>query len=77
MSKVIEQIVRLTINKNETKAEVVGEITRCRECKWIDVSDIGGTFEPITYRCKRFARTYREAEDYCSYGERKDSEQDV
>lgn len=52
------------------------EVVRCRDCKYFDMSDIGGTIEPITYRCKRFARTYRYAEDFCSYGERKETEDD-
>lgn len=56
--------------------EDVVQVVRCKDCKWFNMSDIGGTIPPIVYRCKRFARTYREAEDYCSYGERKDGEQD-
>lgn len=74
MAEIREQIVRLTTDGNETKAEVVGEIVRCKGCRWFDMSDIGGTIEPITYRCKRFARTYRYAEDFCSYCERKETE---
>ena len=49
-------------------------VVRCKDCKWFDMSDIAGTIEPICYRCKRFARTYRYAEDFCSYGERKETE---
>lgn len=33
MSKVIEQIVRLTTDGDETRAEVIGELTRCKNCK--------------------------------------------
>jgi hypothetical protein len=31
--KVIEQIVRLTVDGDSTKAEVVGELVRCKDCK--------------------------------------------
>ena len=71
-----EYIVRETGYPLATKQEVVGELVRCKDCKWFDMSDISGTIEPITYRCKRFARTYRYAEDFCSYGERKDGDGD-
>lgn len=36
MPKVIEQIVRLTIDGDETKSEIVGELIRCKDCKWYD-----------------------------------------
>lgn len=32
---IIEQIVRITTDGDETRAEVVGTLTRCAECKWI------------------------------------------
>ena len=31
---ITEQIVRVETDGNETKAEVVGEIVRCRECRY-------------------------------------------
>lgn len=33
MKEVKEQIVRLFFEGNDTKAEVVGEIVRCKDCK--------------------------------------------
>lgn len=73
---ITEQIVRVETDGTETRAEVVGELIRCRNCKYFDMSDIGGTIPPIVYRCRRFARTYRYTEDYCSYAERKDGDGD-
>ena len=48
------------------------ELIRCRECKWFDRSDPGGTFWPIIYRCKRVSRLWREPNDYCSSGDRRE-----
>lgn len=57
MKKIIEQIVRLTVDGDETKAEVVGEIVRCKDCRfglrcfdvrnegtdsWVDCTDPDG-----------------------------------
>lgn len=33
MAKVIEQIVRIVTDGEETRAEVVGEMVRCNDCK--------------------------------------------
>lgn len=66
-----EYIVRETGYPGTLQQNVVGELVRCKDCKWFDMSDIAGTIEPICYRCKRFARTYRYADDFCSYGERR------
>lgn len=75
---ITEQIVCIETDGTETKAEVVGELIRCRNCKYFDMSDIGGTIPPIVYRCTRnpISRTYRESDDFCSYGERKDGDGD-
>lgn len=67
--KVIEQIVRLTINGDETKAEVVGELTRCEKCKrWkedFDDSNYGYCY--LDYGSPRTT----DASDYCSWWEKK------
>ena len=66
MSEVREQIVRLTTDRNETRAEVIGELTRCAECKWWRDSDhTCGEWGGASPRC---------ACDFCSRGERKETE---
>ena len=62
------QAIRIIREQPDTEPEIV----RCKDCKWFDMSDIAGTIEPICYRCKRFARTYRRRDDFCSYGERRE-----
>lgn len=41
MKEVKEQIVRLFFEGNDTKAEVIGEIVRCKDCKHRPI-DTGG-----------------------------------
>ena len=36
MPKTVEQIVRITTDGEETRAEVIGEIVRCKYCKHKD-----------------------------------------
>lgn len=70
MAKVIEHIVRITTDGEETKAEVVGEIVRCKDCKhWrrIIAHGMRGTCDQwctlnVTMEC-----------NYCSKGERKET----
>ena len=50
----------------------VAELIRCRECKWYDMSDPSGTVEPISYRCRRVNRLWREPDDHCKGAERKE-----
>ena len=47
-------------------------VTRCKDCKWLDMSDPSGTVEPIGYRCKKVTRLWREPDDYCKGAERKE-----
>lgn len=54
---IVEQIVRIEMNGNETKAEVVGEIVRCKDCRWHD-----------EHYCNGFKDS-----DYCSFGWRKET----
>lgn len=58
MAKVIEQIVRIVTDGEETRAEVIGTLTRCKDCK------LFGTMcetDPEAY-CSE-ARTREETED--------------
>lgn len=36
MANIIEQIVRITTDGEETRAEVIGELVRCKDCKYYD-----------------------------------------
>lgn len=63
MKKIIEQIVRLTIDGDETKTEVVGELVRCKDCKWHD-DDFCLNLDVMGFY----------ANDYCSLGPRKETE---
>lgn len=45
-----------------------GELVRCADCKWFDISEPSGTVEPIGYKCKRKSR-FVESDDFCKYGE--------
>ena len=65
--RTIEQIVRLTVDGNETRAEVIGEIVRCRDCKHRDEYEcnhimLGGTKCGVT------------DDWFCADGERKETE---
>lgn len=61
---ITEQIVRIETDGDETKAEVVGEIVRCKDCKHYRDSFPYNT-------CDVFDAMATDAEDYCSYGERR------
>ena len=51
-------------------ADVV-EVVRCYECVWWDTCP-SSTIAPTFHRCKRVGRMGTEANDFCSYGERKE-----
>lgn len=72
MSKVIEQIVRLITTDGETKAEVVGEIVRCKDCMHLSESRIG----PVWCRICRKYGVGKPDDGFCDEVERKDGEQD-
>lgn len=67
-----EQIVRLTITDNETKAEVVGEVVRCKDCIYGEQDEIGRWF------CRNFGCQVGDdnGNGFCACGERKDGESD-
>lgn len=74
-----EQIVRLVTNGDETKAEVIGEVVRCRDCKhfeydhWEKVNCV-----PLIVAheiCTRWGDGCKTSEDgYCFLAERKETE---
>lgn len=66
MASIVEQIVRLTVDGEETKAEVIGELVRCKDCKW---------FNDYEVACDLLTGLVSSnSDDYCSKGERKETE---
>ena len=55
--------------KSLPSADVI-EVVRCYECVWWDNCP-SSTITPTFRRCKRVGQMGTEANDYCSYGERK------
>lgn len=67
MASIVEQIVRIVTDGEETKAEVIGTLTRCKDCKHRQQYDcnnitLGGTKCGVT------------DDWYCADGERKETE---
>lgn len=60
----IEQIVRITVDGDETKAEMVGTLTRCADCKHYIKHD---------HRCGKLNHGVK-TDFYCGFGERKETE---
>lgn len=73
MPNIVEQIVRLTVDGNETRAEVVGELIRCEKCKrWREYFG-GGNYGYCYLDCYldySFPHA-TDASDYCSWWEKK------
>lgn len=64
MAKVIEQIVRIVTDGDETRAEVIGELVRCKDCvNWYY----------FTKRCDEH-NFRRDPDWFCADGERKETE---
>lgn len=72
---VIEQIVRIVTDGDETKAEVVGELIRCRDCKWYEPSYRECTSPNWDMRTDEYFVV--PAGFYCGWGERKETENAV
>lgn len=70
MPKVIEQIVRLTVDGEETKAEVIGELVRCKDCRW--GREVCGNIE--CFVDSNIPSEYHGYEWFCPNGERRDDE---
>lgn len=66
-----EYIVRETSYQLATKQEVIGELVRCKDCKWWVPARCAG--EPKVGRCRGKCASER-SDDYCSHGERKTAE---
>lgn len=58
-----EQIVRIETDGNETKAEVIGEIVRCKDCRCTD----------CRWHDENYCHGFTDS-DYCSFGRRKETD---
>ena len=75
MASIVEQIVRITTDGEETRAEVVGELIRCEKCKkWRE--NFGGGNYGYCYRDLGLPHT-TDASDYCSRWEKKEWSEDA
>lgn len=70
---ITEYIVRETSYPDATKQSVIGELVRCRDCKYI-----GLPLSPDDYNaCKhKRAMVYAPADGFCCWGERRTDETD-
>ena len=78
MNGITEYIVRETNYQDATKQEVIGELVRCKDCRyWQDQAE-GVVEVPVCeydFRNGKIGITQiMGAEDYCSHGERKTAE---
>lgn len=72
MAKIIEQIVRLTIEGDETRAEVVGELILCKDCK--RNADNGGLYPDGRTRCPIQEHYALPDDGHCHLADRKETE---
>lgn len=65
-----EYIIRETGSPGTITQEIVGELVRCKDCKWLVTKEKTGF-----HLCglEKF-ETMRDLTDFCSMGERKDSD---
>lgn len=76
MAKVIEQIVRITVDGEETRAEVIG-VTRCVNCKYFrqhSIEDIKRCGFKHDGMCVYWNSHSTNFEWFCINGERKETE---
>lgn len=73
--RIIEQIVRLEINGDETKAEVVGEIVRCMDCKYGHMFADMNVIPLLSCNYKNAHGMLVENHGYCKWGKRKETEE--
>ena len=69
-----EYIVNETVYPGATKQEIIGELVRCRDCKY---SERHVLFSQEYMQCNRrfeqyWINIFVDQNDFCSYGERKD-----
>ena len=67
-----EYIIRETSLPLATKQEVVGEIVRCKDCKWYKPSFMWNGKE-VKICCVEEHQPLRNEDFFCAYGERKEN----
>lgn len=67
-----EFIVKETVFPGAIKQEVVGELIRCKDCKWWDITSPASTMLPTFYKCRYFEKHYTQADEFCSRVERRE-----
>ena len=55
-----------------TLKEIGIPVVRCRDCASYDMAEPNNEDCPISYRCTRVNRLWREPDDFCKRAERKD-----
>lgn len=81
MASIVEQIVRIVTDGEETRAEVICEIVRCKNCvHWgSTISQVEReqcASQGVDLVCNYWESDGLYAEDFCSYGERKKRSED-
>ena len=71
MASIVEQIVRITTDGEETRAEVVGEIVRCENCKECETRHTAN-YLPFLFCMLNEHSVSHNA--YCCWGRRKETE---
>lgn len=69
-----EFIVREIGYPGAVMQEVIGELIRCKDCRWWDVSP-SSTSAPAFHRCRGFEKHHTKADEFCSRAERREDEE--
>ena len=80
MSDFIFTILSTAVNEETheiaCQTKCIGELVRCKDCKWF--ADFTDTLKILTHyegQCRKYNRdVVMNKTDYCSYGERRESE---
>lgn len=70
-----EFIVKETGFPGAIKQEVVGELIRCCECKWWDITSPASTMTLTFYKCRCYKKHYTQEDEFCSRAERREDEE--
>lgn len=72
VNRMAEFIVKETGFPGAIKQEVVGELIRCKDCKWRDITSPASTMTQTFYKCRCFEKLYTQQDDFCSRAERRE-----
>lgn len=73
MAEIVEHIVRLTIDGDETKAEAICTLTRCGDCKHLSSDRIAPDWNRI---CRKYG-VGKPDDGFCDEGERKEKNERI